>query len=246
MCYTTLVKSATANHGRFPSTRWTLVVQAAQTISPDSQQALEELCRTYWPPLYAFLRRSGSDNHEAKDIVQGYLARLLERQDLRSVAPAHGRFRSYLLAGLRNFLASEYRRETAQKRGGGAVLSLETEGLGAEAFFDRDGVAPDEAYDRSWAETVLRRALHSLQAEYTARGRSALFDVLKPALTGDTADDHATWGGALGMTSGAVAVAVHRLRLRLRELVRLEVAQTVHDPADIDEEMRTLKSILSE
>jgi RNA polymerase sigma factor (sigma-70 family) len=239
------VKSTAEERARFPSTRWTLVVQAAQTAPPDSRRALEELCRTYWPPLYAFLRQSGSDIHEAQDLVQGYLARLLERKDLRSVAPSQGRFRSYLLAGLRNFLASECRRESAQKRGGGAVLSLETEGLDAAAFVDRKAVSPDNAYDRSWAETLLRRAITALQEEYSARGRGALFDVLKPALTGDNAEDHATWGRMLGMTPGAVAVAVHRMRLRLRELVRLEVAQTVQDPADIEDEIRSLKAILS-
>jgi RNA polymerase sigma-70 factor (ECF subfamily) len=185
------------------------------------------------------------DSHEAKDLVQGYLARLLERKDLRSVAPAQGRFRSYLLAGLRNFLASEGRRESAQKRGGGAVFSLETEGLEAAALVDREALAPDAAYDRSWAETLLRRAINALRAEYATRGRDALFEVLKPSLTGGEATDHAAWGRALGMTPGAVAVAVHRLRLRLRELVRLEVAQTVQDPADIEDEMRNLKMILS-
>jgi len=239
------VRPITAEHAKFPSTHWTLVAQAGATRTLDSQQALEELCHVYWPPLYAFLRRSGSSPEEAKDLVQGYLARLLERKDLRSVAPAQGRFRSYLLAGLRNFLASECRRESAQKRGGGGVISLETEGLDAAAFVDREAESPDSAYDRSWAETLLRRAITALREEYSARGRSALFDVLKPALTGDNAEDHATWGRALGMTSGTVAVAVHRMRLRLRELVRIEVAQTVQDPADIEDEMRNLKAILS-
>ena len=239
------MRPITAEHAKFPSTHWTLVAQAGATRTLDSQQALEELCHVYWPPLYAFLRRSGSSPEEAKDLVQGYLARLLERQDLRSVAPEQGRFRSYLLAGLRNFLASECRRESAQKRGGGGVISLETEGLDAAAFVDREAVSPDSADDRSCAETLLRRAITALQEEYSARGRNALFEVLKPALTGDNAEDHATWGRALGMTSGTVAVAVHRMRLRLRELVRLEVAQTVQDPADIEDEMRNLKAILS-
>jgi len=232
-------------HAQFPATRWTLVVKAAHTPTPEASAALEELCSLYWPPLYTFLRRSGSQPHEAKDIVQGYLARVLERNDLLSVSPQRGRFRTYLLAGLRHFLTSEYRREMAQKRGGGAVISIETAEVEQNALADLCTLTPDAAYDRNWAEMILRKAVSTLQREYSARARETLYDTLKPALTGGKPEDHATWGRQLGMTPGAVAVAIHRLRLRLRELVRHEVAQTVHDPADVDDELRNLKAILS-
>jgi RNA polymerase sigma factor (sigma-70 family) len=234
-------------HAEFPVTCWSLILQAVNMPSAATREALEKLCRAYWPPLYAYLRRSGHDPHAAKDLVQGYLARLIEREDLEAVGPGKGRFRSYLLAGLRNFLVSEIRRGNAQKRGGGTeAVSIDGEAAesGCGAVFDRE-LTPDQAFDRRWAETILHRAIEALGQEYLARGKRELFETLIPSLTGGAAEDRAALGRALGMTPGAVAVAVHRLRLRLRELVRLEVAQTVESAAMIDEEMRELLAILS-
>jgi RNA polymerase sigma-70 factor (ECF subfamily) len=237
----------TQEQGGFPATRWSVILRAAAEPTVASRAALEDLCRLYWPPLYAFLRQSGHSPEEAQDLVQGYLARLLEREDLARVGPEKGRFRSYLLAGLRNFLVSEARRDGAQKRGGGAAMfSLEM--ADAEAVYGRaltDRSSPDLVYDRRWAAGILERALEALRQEHLARGKGPLYETLKGSLAGSSGDDYTALGGRLGMTSGAVAVAIHRLRVRLRELVRSEVAQTVSSGADLEEEMHNLLAILS-
>jgi RNA polymerase sigma factor (sigma-70 family) len=234
-------------HGGFPATRWSVILRAAKEPTADSRAALEDLCRLYWPALYTFLRRSGHSPEDAQDLVQGYLVRLLEREDLAGVGPEKGRFRSYLLAGLRNFLVSEARRDGARKRGGGAVvLSLEI--ANAEAICGSaltDDSTPDRAYDRRWAAGILERALEALRQEHLARGKGPLFETLKGSLADSADGDYAALGGRLDMTSGAVAVAIYRLRLRLRELVREEVAQTVSSVAELEEEMGNLLSILS-
>jgi RNA polymerase sigma factor (sigma-70 family) len=219
-----------------------MVLAAGELNSPDSRAALESLCRSYWPPLYAFLRRSGQPPEVAQDQVQGYLARLLERGDLARVAPERGRFRSYLLAGLRNFLVSEARRESAEKRGGTSPLvSIDADEVEQDYLSElgTDG-SPEGVFDRQWANTVLERALERLREEHSARGKSHVYEMLKPTLTGDADDDHASLGSRLGMSPGAVGVAVHRLRQRMRELVRSEVEQTVGSQADLDDEMRYL------
>jgi len=160
-------------HNEFPVTCWSLILQAASRPSAASREALGKLCQEYWPPLYAYLRRLGHDPHSAKDLVQGYLARLIEREDLEAVGPGKGRFRSYLLVGLRNFLISEVRRENAQKRGGGAeAVSIDADEAEADrgAVFDRE-LTPDEAFDRRWAETILLHAVEALGQEYLARDK---------------------------------------------------------------------------
>lgn len=238
----------TQRDAEFPATKWSIIQSAARTASPASRAALEDLCRAYWPPLYAFLRRSSHDPDEARDLVQGYLARLIEREDLATIGPGKGRFRSYLLSGLRNFLVSEVRRDAAQKRGGGAVtFSLDASDL--EAMLAEDvpaALTPDLEYDRRWAETVLDRALGNLRLEYISRRKGPLYEALKTVLASEAAEDYASLGTGLGMTPGAVAVAVHRLRLRLRQLVREEVAQSVGSAADLEDEMRSLFAILSQ
>jgi RNA polymerase sigma factor (sigma-70 family) len=241
-----LAMDDTQRQGDFPATRWSVILRAAGEPTLASRAALEDLCRLYWPPLYAFLRRSGHSPEDAQDLVQGYLARLLEREDLARVGPEKGRFRSYLLAGLRNFLVSEARRDGALKRGGGtAIFSLEM--ADAEALYGSalpDDSTPDLAYERRWATGILERALEALRQEHLARGKGPLYETLKGSLAGSSGDDYAALAGRLGMTAGAVAVAIHRLRLRLRELVRAEVAQTVGSAADLEEEMRNLLRIL--
>lgn len=240
--------SETESRAEFPATKWSIIQKVAATHSPTSCKALEDLCRTYWPPLYAFLRRSGHPPHEAKDLVQGYIARLLERGDLGTLSPEKGRFRSYLLSGLRNHLVSQARREAAQRRGGTVeVFSFDADK--AESIFQAasgEALAPDRAFDRRWAETVLDRALELLRQEQVDRGKEKLYDSLKLALAGDSKDGYSDLGRQVGMTPGAVAVAVHRLRMRLRELVRSEVAQTVGSQSELEEEMRNLLAILSQ
>jgi len=239
--------SATQKHAEFPVTKWSVIIRAAAIPSPHSRAALEDLCRLYWPPLYAFLRRSRHSPHEAQDLVQGYLARLLEREDLATVSQEKGRFRSYLLAGLRNFLVSEARQAAALKRGGRAeIISLDTES--AEVLCQAslaDSATPDLAFDRRWAETILDQALEKLRLENIARGKEKFYETLKPCLAADVPEDYASLGRELAMTPGAIAVAVHRLRLRLRELVRAAVADTVGSEADLEDEMRNLLAILA-
>lgn len=224
----------------FPVTRWSLVLDVRRDPAR-SGEALEALLRLYWPPLYAFLLADGQTPDNARDLVQGFLARLLERGDLARVEPARGRFRSYLLAGLRNHLVSEVRRESAAKRGAGAVVSLDTEEAAAWlAERPAPGAGPEAAFDRQWARLVLQRALERLRREQEAQDKLAQYEALAPALGSDAADSHEVLARRLGLSAGAVAVALHRLRRRLRELVRHEVIQTVGSAADLEEELRHL------
>ena len=237
----------TQRHAEFPPTKWSIIQKAVGVPSASSHAALEDLCRAYWPPLYAFLRRSGHAPQDAKDLVQGYLTRLLERGDLLKISPELGRFRSYLLSGLRNFLVSKVRHDAAQKRGGTQLtFSLDASELEAALVQNvADTQTPDLAYDRQWAETILDRALEALRHEHITRGKGPLFEVLKTVLTAETVEDYASLSDGLGMTPGALAVAVHRLRLRLRALVRAEVAQSVGSEAELEEEMHSLFAVLS-
>lgn len=230
----------------FPATHWSLVLSAGADRE-GSRQALEALLEAYWPPLLTFLRMDGHDPDTARDLLQGYLARLLERQDLATVAPERGRFRSYLLAGLRNYLVSEARKEKAVKRGAGAVVSIDSvEALRQVAAIPAAGTTPEVAFDRQWARTVLERALDRLRYEHEAQRKGRLFEVLRPTLTGEDVEDYSALAGQLGLSAGAVAVAVHRLRRRLRELVRAEVSRTVGSASDIEAEMRHLLAVWSD
>lgn len=207
-------------------------------------RALDTLCRAYWPPLYAYVRRDGRSPHEAQDLVQEFISLLLRRNDLASVSPAKGRFRSFLLASLKHFLVSHARTENARKRGGDAeVLSLEAEQ--AESFCRAeltDGLTPDRAFDRHWARTVMARALERLRAEHQTPSQRRLFTALEPALT-DSArvTNQAALAAELGISPGALAVAATRLRQRYRALLGNEVTQTLTNAADLTEEMRALR-----
>jgi RNA polymerase sigma-70 factor (ECF subfamily) len=230
----------------FPATHWSLVLSAGAGRE-GSQQALDALLQAYWSPLLAFLRMDGHDPDTARDLLQGYLTRLLERQDLAQVAPERGRFRSYLLAGLRNYLVSEDRKEKAAKRGAGAVVSLESEEvLSYVSALPAKGTTPEVAFDRQWARTVLERALDRLRHEHEALHKGRLFEALRPTLSGEDVEDYTVLAGQLGLSTGAVAVAVHRLRRRLRELVRAEVSQTVGSASDLNAEMRHLLAVWSD
>ena len=231
---------------QFAETHWSLVL-AARTTSPEAAAALAGLCQAYWYPLYAFVRRQGHSPHDAQDLTQEFFARLLAKNYLADVDRAKGRFRSFLLAAMKNFLANEWDRARAQKRGGGdTVLSLDaTAAESRYALEPADHASADKLYDRRWALTLLDRAIGRLRDEFARDDKAALFDELKFALTGDKADaSHATVAARLGMTEGAVKVAAHRLRKRYRELLRAEIAETVATPAEVEEELRQLCAAL--
>jgi RNA polymerase sigma factor (sigma-70 family) len=232
----------------FASTHWSLVLAAGKDGSPDARAALEKLCRLYWYPLYSFVRLSGYAPLDAQDLTQGFFLQLLQKNYLDAVDPRKGKFRSFLLASLKHYLSNERDRARAQKRGGGQVpISIDEQD--AEGRYRLEPVAqmtPEKLYERRWALTVLDQTLARLREEYDSSGRSELFNKLKAGLTGeDPGLAHAEIGRQLGMSSGAVKVASHRLRRRFREILRAEIAETVASPDEIDEELRHLFQALS-
>ncbi len=237
--------------GRFNSTQWSLVLAAAERSTPASENALDALCAAYWPPLYAYIRRRGYEVSEAQDLTQAFFVRLLEKNYLGDAKREKGKFRSFLLASLNHFLANEWDRKQAQKRGGGVtIIPLEMDS--AEGYYrtDRaDRLTPEKLFERRWALTVIDLALKRLEEEFTDNGRGQLFNCVKPFLTGS--DGEVTYhqiATELGMSEGAVKVAVHRLRRRFRELMRAEIAQTIlrpDQPGAIDAELRSLLAALS-
>lgn len=232
----------------FEPTRWSVVLASAQTQAPNARSALSELCKTYWQPLYSFARRRGYDHHRAQDLIQGFFLSLIESKSLSRVDPHKGKFRSYLLASLQNHMASEHTRETAQKRGGGQqIISLDDDD--ADIRFSRQGPAPQPAeavFEREWAVAAVEAAIARLEEEFAKRGKSAIFEALKPYLLGDQpAGAYEQTATKLGLSPGAVRTGVHRLRHDFRIHLRREVARTVDSPDQIDEEMRHLRSVLS-
>jgi len=219
------------------------VVAAGQQRSPEAARALEELCRTYWFPLYAYTRRRGYTREDAEDFTQAFFTRLLEKNSFADLNSEKGKFRAFLLASLKHFLANEYDKTRAQKRGGGTVpLSLDWQSADNKFQIAAENEpSPDKAFDREWALALLARVIDRLQAECAAEGRAKLFDQLKTFLTaghGESAQRAAA--NALGMEEGAVRVAVHRMRKRYRQLLRDEIANTLADATMVDEEMRAL------
>lgn len=238
-----MTSSASGSAGNFATTRWSVVLAAGDHTGPQAQAALATLCQGYWYPLYVFARRQGHGPEDAQDLTQGFFARLLEKDFLRSVDPGKGRFRSFLLAAYKHFLANERDRANAQKRGGGR-LAVPIDLQGAE---DRYRLEPahtltaERLFERRWAMTLLGQVLGRLREEFVAVDNAPHFEVLKAFLTGERSDiRYAEVGRQLGMSEGAVKVAVHRLRGRYRELLREEIARTVDDPAQVDEEIRGL------
>lgn len=235
--------SEAPNRSVFVTTRWSVILSASERGTAQSAEALEELCRTYWFPLYAFVRRRGHAKADAEDLVQAFFARFLSKNYLAGLSAERGRFRAFLLASLKNFLANEWKKSQRLKRGGGdTVLSLDWET--AETKFqvaDTTEQSPDKAFDREWAVALLAHVIDRLRAECAAEGKARQFDQLKVFLTaGKGAVPHADVAKALDMDEGAVRVAAHRLRKRYRELLRAEIAHTLSDPAQVDEEMRAL------
>lgn len=229
----------------FATTRWTAVLNAAKPNSPLAIEALDQLCHTYWYPLYAWIRRQGHPPHDAKDLIQGFFARFLEKQDIADVDPARGRFRSFLLAALKHYIANQRDRDRAWKRGGRQhFVPLDPEL--AESRYSTEPILPaDETYDRRWALTVLEQVMTRLRAEFRDRGKEPLFDQLKACLTGDrTNQPYAALATQLGLTESAIKVSVHRLRNRYRELLRDEIAQTVGSSSSVEVELSHLMQIL--
>jgi RNA polymerase sigma-70 factor (ECF subfamily) len=235
--------SSTAPGDVFATTHWTVVLAAGRRCTPQSDHALEELCRTYWFPLYAYVRRRGHTKEDAEDLVQAFFARFLARNYLEGLSAERGRFRAFLLASLKHFLANEWDKSQRQKRGG-HVTHLSLDWQTADTQFQISASAepsPDRAFDREWALALLERVIVRLREECAAAGKARQFEQLKPLLTADKGDlPHADAARALGLDEGAVRVAVHRLRKRYRQLLRAEIAQTLSDPAMVDEEMRAL------
>ncbi len=240
--------SAWPGNGRFATTHWSVVQAAGEPDSTRYRQALESLCRTYWFPLYVYLRRQGHDADMAEDYVQAFFAALLEKHGLRLADPKRGRFRSFLLASLKHFLANERAAAGAKKRGGGMkIISLDIENAESQyALQQREEFSPDKLFERSWAMTVLDRTMARLRAEAATEKKQRLFDSLQVYLTAkDSAASYRQAADELNMTEGAVKVAVHRLRKRYRELLRDEIAQTVTTEEQINEEIRDLFAALA-
>jgi len=233
---------------RFATTRWTMVLAAGRRSSPEAARALEDLCRAYWYPLYAYVRRRGQSKAEAEDLTQAFFARLLEKDFLRSAAREKGRFRTFMLVAFQRFCANEWDRARAQKRGSGQVilsLNLDT----AERRYHAepaDELSADRIFERRWALTLIEQTIARLRREYEVAGKGGDFDQLKTFLTADSgAIPYAELSVKLGQNEGSLRVAVHRLRKRFRELFRQEIAQTVSSPDEIDGELRYLLSVLS-
>jgi RNA polymerase sigma-70 factor (ECF subfamily) len=238
--------SSAFGQAQFANTHWSVVLLAGQPGSASSREALEKLCDSYWYPLYAFLRRQGSSSADAKDLTQGFFANFLEKNFLSAVSPARGKFRSFLLAALKHFVANERDRAHAAKRGGNhAFISLDE--INAESRYALEPVStptPEALYEQRWALAVFEEALRQLKADYEAAGKAVQFEELQIYLSSEPGEGAYSKAAArLQMSQGAVAVAVHRLRQRYGEFLRREIARTVSTPAEIAEEMRFLFSV---
>ncbi len=233
-----------ARKDRFATTHWSMVISAGGPRSAEAGRALATLCENYWFPVYAFVRRAGHSADDAQDLTQEFFVRLLDKQFLAAADRNKGRFRTFLLTAVKRFLANEYDRLQAKKRGGGhTILSLE----GLEARYCQepaDTLTPERIFERQWALTLLDQVLARLHAEMASEGKAALFDAMKGHLTGSQTVSYARTAAGLGMTEGAVKVAAHRLRQRYRELLREEISQTVAGPDEIEEEVRYLFTCL--
>jgi DNA-directed RNA polymerase specialized sigma24 family protein len=227
----------------FDTTRWSLVLAAGGDDTSAARAALATLCESYWYPLYAYIRRWGINADEARDLTQGFLASLLERRDFATLRQERGRFRAFLLASLQHYLANEAARRHAQKRGGGIVLLPLTvdDAEGRYRVEPADLETPETLYERRWALTVIDRVLAELREEWNAAGRTAEFDALKACLLGSTpAGGYAGIAQRLDSSEGAVKVAVHRLRRKFQARLRQEIAETVSDPGEVEDEIRYL------
>lgn len=233
----------------FTTTHWSVVLAAGQGASPQATDALGKLCRTYWHPLFLYVRRLGHNAEQAQDLTQEFFARLLEKNYIEAADPEKGRFRSFLLTAFKRFLANEWDRANRQKRGGGQhVISLDEMNVEGKFLAEpTDPMTPEKAFDRRWALRLLEEVLNRLEKEYSANGKSKVFEELQVLLTGEKSQSpYVEIAARLRMSEGTLKVTVHRLRQRYRELLRLEVANTVASPEDIDGEIRHLFAAISQ
>ena len=233
---------------QFATTHWSVVLAAGGTDTPAANAALETLLRAYWKPLYFYLRQRGQTHHDAEDLVQAFFCRFLEKDAIREASRQRGRFRSFLLASLKNFLANEYDRATTLKRGGSQPhLSLDTAALAEAAASElvATDVPPEQVFDREWAQTVFDHALQRLEREFTEDGKQAQFNALAPFLHQPPGPgDYERVATQIGLRSALMPTAVLRMRQRFRDLVRAEIAATVATPAEVDAEIRYLVDLL--
>jgi RNA polymerase sigma factor (sigma-70 family) len=228
--------------GKFALTRWSVVLVAGDTKNPKSYEALSELCLSYWRPLYSFVRRKGYSPADAHDLTQGFFARLLEKNFLGSANPELGRFRSYLLGAMKNFLADNYDYNMAQKRGGGAIIipiDIEPE-EGRSKFEPVDDNTAEKLFDRQWALETLDKTMSALAEEYKSAGKAEHFSKLRKALLPNDKSSYKDIAVELGTTEGNVKVAIHRLRKKYKALLRKIISQTLADPSEVDDEIRHL------
>lgn len=239
-----------AGGGAFPTTRWSMVLAArAEDRGGDAREALADLCEAYWYPLYAFIRRRGSDRDTSLDLTQGFFEQLLEQRVLDSLRPGSGRFRSFLLSSLKHYVSNERARESALKRGGrNALIRLDAaDAEEREKLEPRDERTPERAYERAWAATVLDRVSRRLKDEFEEAGKGPLFSGLAPSLTGgEEARPHREVAVELGITESAVKMSLLRMRRRFGRLLREEIALTVESEEEIDGELRHLLSVVRE
>src|SRR5579862_2411143 len=230
----------------FPTTRWTLIVEAGDPQRKGARAALVSLCEGYWYPLYAYVRRRGYPADPAQDLTQEFFIRLLEGRYLDRADPEKGRFRAFLLTSMKFFLADEADRNRAQKRGGGSVLPLEFS-KGEDRYLREPAhdETPERIFERRWALSVLDRVLERLRDEFVHHGRPEHFERLKVFLLGQSDAPYATLAREMNTSEGALKVAIHRLRKRYRELFRREIAYTVADPSEVESELRFLAAVLS-
>lgn len=232
----------------FHTTHWTVILTARDEEGTRAQAGLESLCATYWYPLYAFVRRQGAGPHEAEDLTQEFFRRFLERDGLANVRPTAGKFRSFLLTCLKNFLANERERAQAQRRGGGRPL-LPLNGEEAETRYGLepvDPLTPEKAFERRWAFAVIEKVIKELGDEYAGQEKGELFEQLQGFLPGGQGvTSRAELAALRGVTVGAIDVAIHRLRQRFGVLLREQVGRTVSSEKEVEEEIRYLISALS-
>ena len=235
------------NRAHFSTTRWSLVLEAGRDASPDSHEALAQLCRMYWYPLNAYVRRRGFDPARADDLTQGFFARLLEQDIVKGADPARGKFRAYLLGALRHFMSNQWHRDHTIKRGGGRkLIPLDLDDAERRyALEPAHELTPEKIYERGWALTLLERVAAELRDQLVREGKGHIFERLRGSLAGGgERGENRQIARDLALSEGAVRVALHRLRRRYRAVLRDQIAQTVASPDEIDQEIRDLFSAL--
>jgi len=231
----------------FATTHWSVVLTAGRSDAPQAQDALERLCRTYWHPLYAYVRRRGYSPVDAEDLTQAFFAWLLERNWLARADQERGRFRSFLLTSISNFVANEWDKARAEKRGGGRVVSLQREEAEKYCGWEpADNLTPEQSFEWRWALALLDEVMKRLSSDFAQDGKGELFQTLKPCLLGEReAQPYSALAAQLGMTEGSVKVAVHRMRQRYRQLLREEIGNTVANQKEVEDEMKHLFAVLA-